>query len=312
MVGHADGSRVRRTSKSSLSVTVLAGGPSAEREVSLVSGSAIADALGFRGHRVRLSDIGPEDLSALDAPADVVFPALHGTWGEDGQLQRVLESRGVPFVGSGSRASATAMDKVLTKQVAIELGIRTAEHQVVTSAAACTLAPPVVVKPIDQGSSVLTAIVRDARELPAAIDQVVAAYGRALVERFIAGDELTVAVLGDRTLPPICIRPKRGFYDYAAKYEDDATEYLFDAGHSASLLESIGADSLRLFRAIGCRHLGRVDWIVERGGSAFLLELNTLPGFTSHSLVPKAAAKIGIAFDELCDRLVRMPLEDGA
>ena len=165
---------------------------------------------------------------------------------------------------------------------------------------------PVVVKPVDQGSSVATFIVRDEARFPGAVREVAGQFGRALVEQFIDGDEITVGILGDQALPPICVRPKRPFYDYQAKYQDDATEYLFDAGHPASLLEQARRQSLTVFAALGCRHLARVDWMADRDGRLWFLELNTIPGFTSHSLVPKAAARTGIPFDALCARLVEM------
>jgi D-alanine-D-alanine ligase len=296
--------------QSKLRVTLLAGGPSAEREISLDSGRAIADALRQRDHDVFVSDIGPDDLSALDRAADVVFPALHGTFGEDGTVQRIMEQRGIRFVGSGSRASALAMDKVATKRLASELGIPTAPYQVVTSTGEVTLPLPVVVKPTAEGSSVATSIARQPDELPPAVDAVVEKYGSALVERFVPGDELTIGILGTRALPPIFIRPKRAFYDLEAKYYDDQTEYSFESQHSDELSEQAAEMSLRLFRKLGCRHLARVDWIAEPPGALSLLEVNTLPGFTSHSLVPKAAARIGIAFGELVERLLRMAMED--
>lgn len=294
-----------------LRVTVLAGGPSVEREVSLDSGRAVADALRRRGHNVHLADIGPDDLSALAAPADVVFPALHGTFGEDGQVQLVMEQHGIRFVGSGSAASALAMDKVATKRIAAELGILTPDFEAVSAGQEPKLTPPVVVKPVDQGSSVSTWIVRDGAALAPAMIDVCAKFGRALVERFIPGDELTVGILGDHALSPICIRPKQGFYDYHAKYHDDRTEYLFDT-HPSGLLERLQSDSLRLFRRLGCRHLGRVDWIVDAGSRGWLLEVNTIPGFTSHSLTPMAALHEGVPFDVLVERLTFMALEEGS
>ena len=163
---------------------------------------------------------------------------------------------------------------------------------------------PLVVKPVDQGSSVLTCVVREAAELLPAIRRVVDAFGRALVERYIAGDEITVGVLDELTLPPIVVRPKTGMYDYEAKYRRDDTEYLFDAGHSPELIERVQAVSWQVFDELGCRHLARIDWIVDAQEELWFLEVNTLPGFTSHSLVPKAAAHLGIPFDELCERLV--------
>lgn len=298
-----------------LRVTVLCGGPSAEREVSLESGRAVADALRRRGHDVLVADIGPRQLAALDAAADVVFPALHGTFGEDGTLQAIMEQRGIRFVGSRSAASALAMDKLAAKRVVEALGLDTPPYRLVTRedlerGAPLALRAPVVIKPVDQGSSVDTEIVRQDAEIAPALARVVSRRGRALVERFIAGDEFTVGIVGRQTLPPICVRPRREFYDYQAKYVDDATEYLFDAGHPPELLERAGRQSRQVFDALGCRHMARVDWIADAAGRLWFLEVNTIPGFTSHSLVPKAAARIGVPFDELVERLVRMAVED--
>jgi D-alanine-D-alanine ligase len=298
------------SSPDKLRVTVLAGGPSAEREISLASGGAVADALRRRGHDVFLADVGPDDLHALDHPADVVFPALHGSFGEDGTIQRIMEERGIRFVGSGSEASATAIDKVATKRVAAEIGVPTPAFEVVTPPAVPRLPVPVVVKPIAEGSSVGTSIVRDASRLAEAIAAAAKNGGRALVEQFVPGDELTIGFLGSQTLPPIRIKPRRDFYDFAAKYQDQRTEYLFETGFSDALLERAAALSRAVFAALGCRHLSRVDWIVGPDERVWFLEVNTIPGFTSHSLVPKAAAKIGIPFDELVERLVRMAMED--
>lgn len=293
-----------------LRVTVLAGGPSAEREVSLDSGRAIANALRNRGHEVFMSDIGPENLTALDRAADVVFPALHGPFGEDGTLQSIMQQRKIRFVGSGSRASATAMDKVAAKKVAISLGADTPEYELVTGRAETRLSPPLVVKPVDQGSSVGTSIVRREEDVPAALEKVIRPFGRVLVERFIEGDELTVGIVGDETLPPICIRPTREFYDYQAKYVAEDTQYLFETGYPLAVLDRTRELSKRVFDELGCRHLARVDWMIDRQQRLWFLEVNTLPGFTSHSLVPKAAAHIGVSFEELCERLVFMAATD--
>lgn len=299
-----------------LSVTVLYGGTSAERAVSLDSGKAVAEALRRRGHDVYLADITPDNLAALDRSTDVVFPALHGTWGEDGKLQTILEQRGVSFVGAGSAASALSIDKAACKDLAAAAGIPTPGYYVVDrdkpDKAPWAWQGPVVVKPVDQGSSVHTYLVHRESDLPAALETVLGHYGRALVETYIAGEELTVGILGDRPLPPICIRPRTEFYDYQAKYEDEATEYVFDAGLPEALLERAAIMSVRVFADVGCRHLARVDWMLDREQRLWFLEINTLPGFTSHSLLPKAAARIGIAFDELVERLVRLACEDQA
>ena len=295
-------------------ITVLAGGPSAEREVSLDSGRAIAAALLERGHQVHLADIDPDDLSALDVPADVIFPALHGTFGEDGQLQQIMEQRGLCFVGSGSAASALAMDKVRSKELAARIGCETPAWRVAdaTNLAAllADVKPPVVVKPVDQGSSVTSFLVRADEDLDQAVQTVVAKHGRALIEQFIVGDEITVGLLAGDPLPPVCIRPKVEFYDYDAKYYADDTEYLFDFGRGKPWHETVRTQSAAVFREIGCRHLARVDWMLDAQERLWFLELNTLPGFTSHSLTPKAAASIGIEFGELVERIVRMAWED--
>ncbi len=301
--------------RQTLRITVLAGGPSAEREVSLDSGRAVADALRRLGHDVHLADINPNQLDALDHPADIIFPALHGTFGEDGTVQRLMAERGLRFVGSDARASAIAMDKVASKALITAAGILTPRYELWDAAAldtrdACNLSFPVVVKPVDQGSSVSTTIISQPSDFLPAIRHTVENFGRALVEQFIAGDELTVGIVGTEPLPPICIRPERPFYDYEAKYDDDNTEYLFDAGYPQALLESAQLLSRRVFERIGCRHLARVDWMIDADGRLWFLEINTLPGFTSHSLVPKAAARVGLSFDQLVERLVRMATEE--
>jgi D-alanine-D-alanine ligase len=303
--------RSPRAARPRLRVTVLCGGPSAEREVSLLSGAAVADALRRRGHEVFVSDIAPEQLAALDQPADVVFPVLHGTFGEDGTVQYLMEQRGLRFVGSDSSASALAMDKVATKRVLAEAGITTPAGEVWTTdmlqtGALPRIPLPVIVKPVDQGSSVGTAIVREPDAFLPAVRETVRLFHAALVEQFITGEELTVGIVGGQALPPIVIRPKRAFYDYTAKYQDDATEYLFDAGYPAALLAQAQALSRRVFEHLRCRHLGRIDWMIDRAHRLWFLEVNTLPGFTSHSLVPKAAAHAGVPFDELVERLVFM------
>ncbi|MCK4340873.1 MAG: D-alanine--D-alanine ligase [Phycisphaerae bacterium] len=296
-------------------ITVLRGGPSAERKVSLDSGRAVADALKSRGHDVFVADIGPDQLDALDHPADVVFPALHGTFGEDGTVQRLLEQRRIPFVGAGSRASAIAMDKVAAKKLVAQEGIATPAFEVwnnktLQARDAPEIPLPVVVKPVNQGSSVATRIVREPGALRPAVQVAVEQFEQALVEQFIAGDELTVGIVGTEALPPICVRPKRTFYDYRAKYQDAATEYLFDAGHPVSLLDRATAWSRRAFERIRCRHLARVDWMADRDGGLWFLEINTIPGFTSHSLVPKAAQRLGISFEDLVERLVFLAVEE--
>ena len=304
----------QRSTVKPLHITVLMGGPSAEREVSLKSGQAVADALASLGHAVQCSDISYDDLSALDAEADVLFIALHGAFGEDGQLQRILERRGLPFCGSGSEASALAMDKVASKRKFAEVGIPTPRFDVATAkrlpqALACW-SLPVVIKPTDQGSSVGCHIVGDHEALRERSAGLMAEHGSFLIEEFVRGRELTVGILGDQTLPIIEIRPRREFYDYDAKYIDDDTEYVFDPDVSGELRERVERLSLVAHRALGCRDFSRVDWMIDEcRDEAFALEVNTIPGFTDHSLLPKAAERAGIGFAELCNRIVDLALD---
>jgi len=298
-----------------LDILVLAGGPGVEREVSLQSGTAVHNALARLGHRPILRDISPADLAVLEIPVDFVFIALHGEFGEDGAVQAELDRRGIRYSGCDADASQTAMDKVKTKRLAIEAGVKTPAFEVASrdtvDGIAHRFGAPAVVKPVDSGSSVDITIARSSNVLQNAAQQVVTKYGHALVERFVAGPELTVGILGDEALPVCEIRTQREFYDYDAKYLDDDTEYLFDLDPNLSddAVTRVQEQSLTVHRALGCRVLSRVDWIVdENTGEPNLLEVNTIPGFTSHSLVPKAAARVGIDFDQLCQRVVELSL----
>lgn len=298
----------------SLEITVLMGGPSAEREVSLQSGGAIAQALERLGHRVHRADVSPADLRALDRPCELVFVALHGTFGEDGTVQAELERRGRRYVGSGPKASALAMDKVASKRRFAELGLPTPPYEVVGSdgleRVVADFDLPAVIKPVAEGSSVDVSIVRDRATLRGAVASAVGKYRQVLLEKFIHGRELTVGILGDQPLPVCEIRPGREFYDYQAKYEDDATQYLFELDLPGELLAEVQRLSLRAHQGLGCRHLSRVDWMLETAtGRTYCLEVNTIPGFTSHSLVPKAAAHAGMSFEQLCQRIVELALQ---
>jgi D-alanine-D-alanine ligase len=293
-------------------VTVLYGGPSSEREVSLVSGRAVIDGLKSMGHDVFASDISPSDLAGLDRPTDVVFPVLHGQFGESGELQEILEQRGLPFVGSGSRASRLGMDKVATKKAWEAAGLPTPVYRVLTAAdrpfpdfpGSC------VVKAVDAGSSIDVFVCKAPAELPAdarrAMEHVVNKYGRALVEQFISGPELTVGLLEEQPLAPIRIVPKREFFDYEAKYKASDTEHRFDTGLHRELIERCRELARKANEVVGARDLARVDIMIdEASGQPYLLEINTLPGFTPKSLLPEAAKHAGIDFGPLVDRLVR-------
>lgn len=294
-----------------LKITVLSGGPSSEREVSLKSGNAVAGALRSLGHDVAVADISPDRLDALDAPMDMVFIALHGSFGEDGQLQRILDERGIVYCGSGAASSRLAMNKVSAKAKFIHAGVPTPRFDVVrTDRVEQILAhwsAPVVLKPIAEGSSVDCELIHDSRALRDVLARLTGQYGQCLIEEYVHGPELTVGVLGDEALPPIQIRTKREFYNYQAKYFDNDTEYLFDIDLPPNVLADVRALSVKAHQSLGCRDFSRVDWMIDaRTHQPYALEVNTIPGFTDHSLLPKAAARAGLSFAGLCQRIVEL------
>jgi len=305
-------------SAGALDITVLMGGPSSEREVSLVSGSAIADALDRLGNSVTRADISPSDTSALDRDGiDVVFIALHGDFGESGEVQRLCEARGLRYTGSGPRASELAMDKAASKQIFRQAGLATPDWMIIEEFHQPSvyrkwlmeIPPPVFLKPVGGGSSVDVAFAADERQRDLALEGLLDKYGRALIERYVEGRELTVSILGRQALPVLEVVPAKGFYDYSAKYDDDAgTDYVFDHGLPRETCQSVQSAAMAAHEALGCRDMSRVDFILDEAGTPYLLEVNTIPGFTSHSLLPMAAKKVGIGFDELIDRLVRMAM----
>lgn len=296
-------------------VAVVMGGQSAEREVSLDSGRNVLAALRAKGVDAHPVDGIPALLDALRAGHYArVFNILHGQHGggEDGVLQGALESLRVPYTGSGVLGSALSMDKVRSKWVWLAQGLPTPAFVPLRKgedvhAAAAKIGLPVIVKPASEGSSVgITRVFRDA-DLDAAVDLAASYPGELLVEKLIEGDELTVAVLGREALPSIRIVPKGSFYDYHAKYVAEDTQYLCPGldGNAEDELRSV---ALAAFDALGCAGWGRVDVMRDRQGRNWLLEANTAPGMTSHSLVPKAARAIGIDFETLCWRILEMSL----
>jgi len=296
-------------------VTVLRGGPSAEREVSLAGGRAVAAAIRALGHVVIEADIAPDDLSTLDTPADIVFPVLHGRFGEDGHLQQILEQRGLAFVGSGSEASRISIDKDATKRKWQAAGLPTAPWVV----APCRdgslpegLETPCVVKPLGEGSSIGISVCDSAESLKRVLPRAVSEFGRVMVERRLEGPELTVGVLGHQPLPVIRVRPAAGWYDYQAKYERNDTDYILDPDLGRTTCQDVQQLAVKAFEVLGCRHLARIDLIVDRQAGPQLLEINTLPGFTDHSLLPKAAAHAGIPFGRLVEMLLEMACQPGA
>ena len=284
-------------------VAVLMGGPSAERAVSLRSGAAVARGLREAGYSV--DEVDPQD-GALQFASDIeaVFVALHGAYGEDGVVQEKLRALNMPYTGSGAEASRKAFDKLLSKGVFVAAKIPTPDYEVVTGPAAHRLPLPVVVKPACQGSSIGLHCVRVEADWNAALCDALQ-HGTALVERYVSGRELTVGLLGEAALPVVEVRAPDGWYDYGAKYTAGRTEYVVPAPLLPEQTKRCQDLARRVFQALGCCDLGRVDMRLTPEGKLFVLEMNTIPGFTETSLLPKAAAATGIGFAALCDRIMR-------
>lgn len=297
-----------------MKVTVLYGGPSAEREVSLVSGKAVIGGLRSMGHDVFPSDVSPTDLSGLDRPCDVIFPVLHGEFGESGELQEILEQRKLPFVGSGSKASRIGIDKVETKRVWEQAELPTPAYEIVTreNNRPGKITAPAVVKAFGSGSSIDVFVCKTDDAMHKAIDTIVAKHGEALVEQYIKGPELTVGLLEERPLAPIRIVPKNEFFDYEAKYQSKETEHRFDTGLPADVIDRCRALAKQANDIIGARDLARIDIMLDGSNNPYLLEINTLPGFTPVSLLPEAAKHAGIEFGPLVDRLAKRAAARGA
>ena len=294
-----------------LNITVMLGGPSAEREVSLKSGAAVVKALRSLGHTV--GELDPQDDSwVLPLRTDVVFLALHGTYGEDGAVQKHLETLGVPYTGCDSEASRVAFDKVATKKRCLSAGVPTARFEVFTSPKTPWPAgwqPPVVLKPVRQGSSVGLQFVERVEDWALALAEALRYDSEVLTEEKILGRETTVGILGGEALPIVEVRPKQGGYDYKNKYTRGRTEYFCPAPFDATNSQRIQQAALGAFRAVGGRDYGRVDVMVRPNGEPIVLEVNTLPGMTETSLLPKAAAAAGISFTELCQRMIDLAMQ---
>jgi D-alanine-D-alanine ligase len=289
----------------------MLGGPSAEREVSLRSGAAVAKALQSLGHTVL--ELDPRDESwVLPPKTEVVFLALHGTYGEDGTVQQRLDGLGALYTGCDAGSSRIAFDKVLTKERCEAARVPTAKFLVVDSAKAPWpqgWQPPLVVKPVRQGSSVGLRFVERMEDWTAALAEALKFDTEILVEEKIAGRETTVGILGDAALPIVEVRPKTGAYDYRNKYTAGCTEYFCPAEFDAAVAQRIQAAALGAFRSVGGRDYARVDVMVRADGSPVVLEVNTLPGMTETSLLPKAAAAAGLNYAQLCQRMVDLALE---
>jgi D-alanine-D-alanine ligase len=300
-------------------VAVLCGGDSQEREISLESGRSVASALGERGHRVRLVDTAKVPIeAALFEGVDVAWLALHGRGGEDGEIQERLDRLGIAYTGSGARASRLAFSKSAAKERFLQAGVPTPDYRVVHESddparwttLGARLGFPLVAKPDAQGSSLGVTLVETADRLPQALSECFRYGAFGLLERAVLGAEWTVGLLDDEPLPPIRIESPRTVFDFAAKYVDEATGYRFDAdaaGTAAVVEAARGACA-----AIGTRGLARVDLRVDAAGQPWVLEVNTIPGTTGHSLVPKAAEHAGLSLGELCERAIERALEHDA
>lgn len=297
-------------------VFVAYGGESSEREISLRTGQALASALTEAGLAPQLIDVTRATIGALiDARPDVVLVAMHGHLGEDGALQGLLEWMGVPYTGSGVLASALAMDKLRTKQVLVAHNIPTPAWEVWTEAkgeALPALGLPCVVKPSLDGSSVGISLVKSEAEWPAAIAACRAARGAVLVEEQIVGRELTVAIQQGRAMGIIEVMPAEEFYNFDAKYQRGDTRYLFPAPLDETLAASVRDVAERSYAAVGCRGVARVDVMLRHDGAPFVLEVNTVPGMTATSLVPKVAAGIGIPFPAFAVAMLESATTDAA
>ena len=291
-------------------VAVLFGGKSAEREVSLKSGSRVLDALlrqGIDAHAFDPAERKLDDLAAFDR----AFIMLHGRYGEDGTIQGALELMGIPYTGSGVMASAVGMDKWRTKLLWRSVGLPVPEYVMLDSssdfaAVEKQLGLPLFVKPACEGSSIGVTKVRQSGELRPAYAEAARHDALVIAERGVMGGEYTVAILGNEALPIIRIVPATDFYDYEAKYLRDDTRYLCPCGLSDAREQELRALALEAFRALGCRGWGRVDFLMDEQGNAYFLEVNTSPGMTDHSLVPMAARAAGLSYEQLVLRVLSL------
>ncbi len=302
-------------------IAVLMGGISPERKISLQSGKAVANALEKTDSHVIKIVVNDDLVSELDNyKIDVAFVALHGHFGEDGGIQEVLESKDIPYTGSGVSASRLTMDKVKSKEIFIKNNIPTPDYFAVSTTQSMSeivksvknLKLPVVTKPVSNGSSIGISIIREYDELPDGIKHTGSQSTEALIEKYIGGRELTVSILDDKALPVIEIKTSTGFYDYDAKYNSKNTQYIIlesaeessECTLSHAVYDRVQELAIRAHNSLGCCTFSRVDMILGNDGEIYILEANTIPGFTERSLLPKAAAAANISFTELCSIIV--------
>jgi D-alanine-D-alanine ligase len=292
-------------------IAVLMGGPGSERDVSLATGRGVSKALRSLGVVVIDVDVREENFP-LPKDVDLAFITIHGTFGEDGQLQKILEDRGIPYTGDGVEESRTAFDKILSKEKFQGHSVVTPEWEVIEVGQRPKIPVPLVVKPSRQGSTVGVVIVKNQSELESAMKEAGKYDRKLLVEKFVSGRELTIGILGDQALPILEIIPKGGFYDFNNKYPflnpqaGGAAEHVCPAEIDAGKTKRIQELALQAFRALGLVVYGRVDIILSETGDPFVLEVNTIPGMTEASLLPEAAAAAGIKYVNLCQRIIEL------
>jgi D-alanine-D-alanine ligase len=292
-------------------IAVLMGGPGSERDVSMATGRGVSKALRSLGAEVVDVDVRDEKF-VLPKDVDFAFITIHGTFGEDGELQKILEDRGVPYTGEGIEGSRAAFDKILSKEKFRQHNVVTPEWEVIEVGQRPTISIPLVVKAPRQGSTVGVVIVKDASELDSAMAEA-GKYDRTLlIEKFVPGRELTIGVLGDQALPILEIIPKGGFYDFNNKYPflnpqaGGGAEHVCPAEIDPAKTKQIQEQALRAFRALGLVVYGRVDILLSDSGDSFVLEVNNIPGMTEASLLPEAAAAAGIGYVDLCARIIAL------
>jgi D-alanine-D-alanine ligase len=288
-------------------VALLMGGPGKERDVSLRSGAAVAKALRAAGAQVIEIDVTTPEIT-LPESVDLAFNIIHGTFGEDGQLQSLLHDRGIPYTGEGIAGSRTAFDKILSKEAFDRAGVPTSKWEKIRQSEAPSLPLPYVVKAPRQGSSVGVHIIRDAATLPAALEDCFQYGDEVLIESFFTGRELTVGILGREALPVVEIIPRDGFYDYDHKYTSGASEYFVPAPLTEAQAASVQSTACAAHHALGLEVYSRVDILLGPDGSMSVLEINTIPGMTELSLLPKAAAVAGLDFPALCEEIAGLSL----
>lgn len=293
-------------------IALLMGGPGSEREVSLTSGKAVLEALQQEGYTNVTPVVVETEKPAIPEGAELCYNMIHGTYGEDGGLQSYLEDLGIPYTGAGSAASRKCFDKLITKRILQENNVPTPHSETIAKGELPSIPTPCVIKPPCEGSSVGVQIVRHSQELPQALEEAGKYAQELLVEEYIDGKELTVAILDGTPLPVIHIAPKEGFYDYKNKYPSltggIGSDYICPADISDTETKAVQEAALAAYKALQVEVYGRVDVLLTREGKPYVLEINTIPGMTSASLFPKAAKAVGISFGELCTRIAEISL----